>query len=222
MNRAARRQALGVAGLAAVALLAALTLSPRALVDRLAGLTADPVAFVAVLGAVYLARPFLLWPVTALAVLVGYLYGPAVGIPVALAGTGLSNLPPFLIARRADAEAGLLAPFGAAGDRLVGAVGEIRGVLAARLLPLPGDAVSYGAGLSGISTGSFLVGTVVGEVPWATVAVLTGDSMRRLSLSSLAPSIELVAAAAGLSLLVLAGPVYSHLAGPSGRSSGGQ
>ena len=222
MNPAARRQALGVAGLAAVALLAALTLSPGALVDRLTGLTADPVAFVAVLAAVYLARPFLLWPVTALAVLVGYLYGPAIGVPVALAGTGLSNLPPFLIARRADAEAGLLAPFGMAGDRLVGAVGEVRGVLAARLLPLPGDAVSYGAGLSGISTGSFLVGTVVGEVPWATVAVLTGDSMRRLSLSALGPSLELVAAAAGLSLLVLAGPVYSHLAGPGGRSSGSQ
>lgn len=222
MNRATRRQALGVAGLAAVAVLAALTLSPRALVDRLTGLTADPVAFVAVLGAVYLVRPFLLWPVTALAVLVGYLYGPAVGLPVAVAGTGLSNLPPFLIARRADAEAGLLAPFATAGDRLVGTVGEVRGVLAARLLPLPGDAVSYGAGLSGISTGSFLVGTVVGEVPWATVAVLTGDSMRRLSLSALGPPLEVVAAAAGLSLLVLAGPVYSHLAGPGGRSSGSQ
>ena len=222
MNRAARRQALGVAGLAAVALLAALTLSPRVLVDRLTGLTADPVAFVAVLGAVYLVRPFLLWPVTALAVVVGYLYGPVVGLPVALAGTGLSNLPPFMIARRADTEAGLLAPFGAAGDRLVGAVGEIRGMLAARLLPLPGDAVSYGAGLSGISTGTFLAGTVVGEIPWATVAVLTGDSMRRLSLSALGPSLEVVAAAAGLALLVLAGPLYSHFAGPSGRSSGGR
>jgi uncharacterized membrane protein YdjX (TVP38/TMEM64 family) len=222
MGRATRRQALGVAGLAAVALAAALTLSPGVLVDRLTGLTADPVAFVAVLGAVYLARPFLLWPVTALAVLVGYLYGPVVGVPVALAGTGLSNLPPFLIARRADTDAGLLAPFGTAGDRLVGTVGEVRGVLAARLLPLPGDAVSYGAGLSGLSTGPFLVGTVVGEVPWATVAVLTGDSMRRLSLSAVRPSLELVAAGAGLALLVLAGPVYGHFVGPNGRSSGGQ
>lgn len=222
MNRAARRQALGVAGLAAVALVAALTLPPQVLVDRLTGLTADPVAFVAVLGAVYLARPFLLWPVTALAVIVGYLYGPVVGLPVALIGTGLSSLPPYLIARRVNTETGLLAPFGTAGDRLVGAVGAVRGVLAARLLPLPGDAVSYGAGLSGLPTGSFLVGTVVGEVPWATVAVLTGDSMRRLSLSALGPSLELVAAAAGLAVLVLAGPVYSHLAGPSGRSSRGQ
>jgi uncharacterized membrane protein YdjX (TVP38/TMEM64 family) len=217
MNRAARRQALGVGTLAAVAALAALTLSPGAVVDRLTGLTAHPVQFVAVLGAVYLVRPFLLWPVTALAVVVGYLYGPLLGVPVALAGTGLSNLPPFLIARSADADAGLLAPFGAAGDRLVETVGEFRGVLAARLLPLPGDAVSYGAGLSELSVGTFLAGTVLGEVPWATVAVLTGASMRSLSLSAVRPSLPVVAAAAGLAALVLAGPLYSHLSGPSGQ-----
>lgn len=217
MNRAVRRQALGVGTLAAVAAVAALTLSPGAVVDRLTGLTATPAQFVVVLAAVYLVRPFLLWPVTALAVVVGYLYGPVLGVPVALAGTGLSNLPPFLIARRADARAGLLAPVGAAGDRLVGSVGEFRGMLAARLLPLPGDAVSYGAGLSGLSAGTFLAGTVLGEVPWATVAVLTGASMRSLSLSAARPSLPVVAAAAGLAVLVLAGPLYDHLAGPTGQ-----
>ena len=214
MNRAARRQALGVAGLAAVALVAALTLPPQVLVDRLTGLTADPVAFVAVLGAVYLARPFLLWPVTALAVIVGYLYGPVVGLPVALAGTGLSALPPYLLARRVDG--GPLASLGGAGRRVADAVGAFRGVVAARLVPIPGDAVSYGAGFAGLPPGRFLAGTVIGEIPWATAAVITGASMRSLSLS---PAItpELVVAAAGVAVLVLAGPVYEHVKSPDGR-----
>ena len=214
MNQAAGRQALGVAGLAAVALLAALTLPPRVLVNRLAGLTADPVAFVAVLGAVYLVRPFLLWPVTALAVLVGYLYGPVVGLPVALAGTGLSALPPYLLARRVDG--GPLASLGGAGRRVADAVGAFRGVVAARLVPIPGDAVSYGAGFAGLPPGRFLAGTVIGEIPWATAAVITGASMRSVSLS---PAItpELVVAAAGVAVLVLAGPVYEHVKSPDGR-----
>jgi len=214
MDRAARRQLLGVASLVAVAVTAALVTSPRALLAALTGLTDRPLWLAVALAAVYLVRPFLLWPVTALAVALGYLYGPVVGLPVALAGTGLSALPPYLLARRVDG--GPLASLGAAGRRVADAVGAFRGVVAARLVPLPGDAVSYGAGLAGLPPGRFLAGTVVGEIPWAAAAVITGASMRSLSLSP-AVTPELVVAAAGVAVLVLAGPVYGYVNAPDGR-----
>jgi uncharacterized membrane protein YdjX (TVP38/TMEM64 family) len=217
MDRATSRQLLGVATLLAVAAAAALVLSPAALLAALTGLADRPLRLALALTAVYLVRPFLLWPVTLLAVAVGYLYGPVVGVPVALLGTGLSNLPPFLLARRTGADAGLLAPLAGTGRRLVGTVGDRRGVLAARLLPLPGDAVSYGAGLARVPPGAFLVWTVVGELPWATAAVLTGHSMRSFSASAVRFSPELVVAAAGAAVLILAGPVYGYLANGAGQ-----
>jgi uncharacterized membrane protein YdjX (TVP38/TMEM64 family) len=122
-------------------------------------------------------------------------------------------LPPFLLARYASSDAG---PFGAIGDRgsrLADAVGETRGVLAARLSPVPGDAVSYGAGLSEVSVGAFLLGTIVGEIPWALVAVFAGDSMRTLALSGFALSPAAVIVIASLGVVVLSGPLYSRLRG---------
>lgn len=201
-----------MACLGTVALLAAVLFSPATLVAELEHLATHPVQFALVLAAVYLVRPFLLWPVSAVALVLGYLYGP-VALPLALVGAGLTGLPPFLLARYANSEAGVLGAVASTGRDLVDAVGETRGVLAGRLSPVPGDAVSYGAGLSDVGVGAFLVGTVIGEIPWAVVTVFAGDSMRTLALSGFSPGPAAVVAIAGLGVLVLSGPIYARVRG---------
>jgi len=212
MKRATARQLVGVAGLVGLAGGAALFSSPAAVIGGLEELAARPLAFAAVLIGLYLVRPFLLWPVSSVAIALGYLYGPAVAIPLALAGAALTGLPPFLIGRYARTDLGLFGTIGDTGERLVETVGATRGVIAARLSPVPGDPISYAAGLSGIPVRSFLAGTVVGEIPWAIVTVFTGASMRSLALSSASLEPELIVALAGLAVIVLAGPLYNHLA----------
>ncbi len=209
MERATYRQLLGMGCLGAVALGAATLYSPATVVARLEHLATHPVQFALVLAGVYLIRPFLLWPVSSVALVLGYLYGPVVALPVALAGAALTGLPPFLIARHAGDE-GLLGFVGTSGRDLVDTVGETRGVLAARLSPIPGDPVSYGAGVSDVSVGAFLVGTVLGEVPWALVTIFAGDSMRQLSVSGFSYSPAALVAMAGLAVIVLSGPLYSR------------
>lgn len=213
MHRATGRQLVGAATLVAVAVLAAVVLSPEQVVGELEHLATHPLRFGAALALVYLARPFLFWPVSSIAVVLGYLYGPVAALPLALAGAGLTGLPPFVIARSAASDVGLLGALAEPGRDLVGVVGEVRGVIAARLSPVPGDVVSYGAGLSEVSVPAFLAGTVVGEVPWAIVAVVAGDSMRTLTVTGFRPSPALLVGIAALAVLVLAGPLYRHVRG---------
>lgn len=213
MHRATRHQLVGIGALVALAGGAALVLSPATVIGELEHLASHPVQFGAALVAVYLVRPFLFWPVSLIAVVLGYLYGPVVAIPLALAGAGLTGLPPFAIARSARTDAGLLSVLAEPGHQLVGAVGATRGVIAARLSPVPGDVVSYAAGLSDVSVGAFLLGTVVGEIPWALVAALAGDSMRTLAVSGFRPSPNLVLGLAALGLALLGGPAYRRIRG---------
>jgi uncharacterized membrane protein YdjX (TVP38/TMEM64 family) len=216
MQPATRRQLLGIACLGALAGGAALLFSPSTIVAELEHLAAHPLQFAVVLCGLYLVRPFLLWPVSAPALVLGYLYGPYVALPVALVGAAVTGMPPFLVARYASTDSGLLGHVGASGRALADSVGETRGVLAARLSPIPGDPISYGAGLSEVSAGAFLAGTVLGEVPWALVTVYAGDSMRRLSVTGFSMSPAAVVAIAGLGVVVLSGPLYSRLRrGPS-------
>lgn len=213
MNRATVRQLLGLAGLAGLAVAAAVLFSPETVVTELEGLADRPLLFALALVAVYLVRPFLLWPVSSIALVLGFLYGTAVALPLALAGAAVSALPPYLVGRYAQTDIGLFGTLGASGERFVDTVGEFRGVVAARFSPVPGDPISYGAGLSGVSLKPFLAGTLVGEVPWALVTVATGASMRTLSLSEFAVSTELVVALAGLTVILLAGPLYNYYTG---------
>jgi len=210
MKRATVRQVVGVGGLVGLAAAAALVFSPETVVAELEALAEEPLLFAVALVAVYLVRPFLLWPVSSIALVLGYLYGPAVGLPLALAGAALTGLPPYCIGRYAKTDIGLFGYISNSGEGFVDTVGETRGMIAARLSPVPGDPISYGAGLSGVSLRPFLAGTVVGEIPWALVTVFTGASMRTLSLSEFAVSPELVVALAGLALIVLAGPLYNR------------
>lgn len=215
MEAVTRRQVVGLAGLAGLAVVVSTLFSPETVVGELEALASRPLLFALALLAVYLVRPFLLWPVSSIALFLGYLYGPTVAFPLALLGAGFTALPPYLIGAYTRTDMGLFGTVCDSGGRFVETVGEFRGVIAARLSPIPGDPISYGSGLSGVSLRPFLLGTVVGEVPWALVAVVTGASMRTLTLSEFAVSPELVIAFAGMAVIVLAGPVYNHVSSPT-------
>jgi uncharacterized membrane protein YdjX (TVP38/TMEM64 family) len=210
MRQSTRRQVFGLAVLAGIALVAAVAVSPARFLREIEHLAAHPLLFVLALSAVYLLRPLVVWPISAVSVLVGYVYGLEIGFTVALVGAVATCLPPFLLARQATGDGGVFGELGATGERLVGVTGEFRGVLAGRLAPVPADAVSYAAGLSGVSASAFLGATFLGEIPWVTAAVLAGASMRQLTLQGLQNGLPLVVGAASLAVLVLAGPAYRH------------
>ncbi len=211
MRAATRRQLVGVAGLLSLAGLAAVLFSPAAVLAGLERLAARPAVFALALVALYLIRPFLLWPVTSVAVLLGYLYGPAVGFVLAILGAALTALPPYLLGRYASEDIGLFGYVSDTGEQFFETTGDVRGVVAARFSPVPGDPISYAAGLCHVSPAPFLAGTMIGEVPWAVVAVFAGASMRTLNLSSFTVGPMLVIALAGLAVLLLAGPTYRRL-----------
>jgi uncharacterized membrane protein YdjX (TVP38/TMEM64 family) len=215
MNAATRRQLASVVGLLAVAGIAGVVLSPARVVTELEHLAAHPLQFGLALAVVYLVRPFLFWPVSSIAILLGYLYAPAVAIPVALLGAGFTGLPPFALARYANSDAGVFRVFAEPARDIVDAVGEVRGVVGGRLSPVPGDVVSYAAGLSEVSVGAFLLGTVIGEIPWALVAVVAGNSMRTLTVSGFRPDPLVLLGIAGLAVLVVGRPLYRHLRDPA-------
>jgi uncharacterized membrane protein YdjX (TVP38/TMEM64 family) len=196
------RIAAGVVLLAVLA--AAVLVAPETALRRVAWLAADPLRFGVALLAVALLRPLVAWPTTLLAVAAGYGYG-AVGLPYALALITLTSVPPFAVARRFGRDSWVAG----AGERVVREAGDLRSVVASRLLPAPSDVVSAAAGVSGVSLPTFLVGTAVGELPWAVAGVLAGSSLDSLREASLgAVDVRLVAAAALAAFLILAGPVY--------------
>ncbi len=204
--RRAHRLAAGGALLVVIAASALLT-SPQWLLDRVEWLTADPMRFVAALLLLAVARPFLAWPTTLLAVVVGYGWGVQ-GLPVALALIVLTSVPLFLIGRR-SATGGR---FAAAGQRAVDVTGSLRSVVVSRLLPAPSDVVSFGAGLSGVPLRAFALGTAIGELPWAFAGVVAGESIGAVLAEGLGAvvSARLVVAAALVGLLLVAGPAYRH------------
>jgi uncharacterized membrane protein YdjX (TVP38/TMEM64 family) len=208
MQRATRRQLVGTGLVTATALLAAIVLSPATVLAKLSALSTNPAAFLAVVFALYLLRPVLMWPISLLSMVVGYGLGIEFGLPVAFAGALVTNLPPFLIARYVRTDAGVLGLAARAGESVVEVTGAFRSIAAARLAPSQPDVVSYGAGLSGVSVGTYIVATLVGEIPWIVAAVLAGDSMRTLSTQGLDHSLSLVVGASALAVLLLAGPVY--------------
>lgn len=210
MNDPTYRQLLGIAGLVAIGVVASFALSLDSLLSGLEALAARPLVFAGLLLGVYLIRPFLLWPVSSIAIVLGYLYDPMVAIPVAILGAAISGLPPYFIGSYFQTDAGVFGWVGASGEQIVAVVGETRGVIAARFSPVPGDPISYSCGLSGVSLRSFFVGTAIGEIPWAIVAVFAGASMRTVSMTGEVASIEFALSLLGLAALILAGPVYSH------------
>lgn len=216
MNRRFVGVGYAVAGmvLAAVAAFAWLS-SPDVVLASLTRLAADPLAFGAALLALTAVRPFLAWPTTLLAVVVGFGYG-WIGVPVGVALLVSTAVPPYGLARagrvRVRSDVRSVDRLCAAGERLADAAGSARAVAATRLLPVPSDAVSIGAGASGIRLRPFLIGTAVGELPWVIAGVAVGVSLDRLAageLSAVDPTA--IVAMAGIGALLLAGPVYRTL-----------
>lgn len=206
MDRATRRQLIGVATLGAVAVAAALVASPTRLAREVAALSDRPALFTVLLAVAYGGRFLVAWPISALSILVGVVLG-ARGIPVAVAGAVVTCCPPYLLARRVESGVGPLGTLAVHGERYFGATGHFRGVVAARLAPLPADSVSYTAGLSRVPLGAYLAGTLLGELPWVTAAVLVGASAETLTTEGVV-SPSLLAGGVALAVLLLAGPAY--------------
>jgi uncharacterized membrane protein YdjX (TVP38/TMEM64 family) len=216
MNRAVKRQVLGVAALLAVVAVAHL-LAPNSPLAALDSLTSRPMAFAGVLVVVYLVRPLVAWPISLVSAVVGYAYGVWLGFPIALVGTIVTSMAPFLFARRYRPSGGPIGRLGEHGRDAVAASGGTRAVLAARLAPVPADAISFGAGLANVSLGAFVLGTLLGEIPWTFVAVLAGSSLDSLRMGGIGPDPALIAAMALAAVLLLARPVHEHVIRPAGE-----
>ncbi|MFC6733299.1 TVP38/TMEM64 family protein [Haladaptatus sp. DYSN1] len=211
MDRATRRQLVGIALVGSAILVASLVFSPRELFTAFARLTDDPVRFAVVLALAYLLRPLVAWPVTPLSIVVGYVYGVTVGIPIALVGIVVTAVPPFFLARYFP-ENGIIGKARDVGSQFFSATGETRGVIASRLIPIPTDIISYSAGLAGVRTWPFVVGTLVGEAPWAIAGVLAGNSMETLTTEGVSGvGLPVVLGAAALAFLLVAGPLLRRL-----------
>lgn len=213
MDLTGRRQVLAGSLLAVLGAVGVLVLSPERVLRSVAGLGERPLLFAGCLLVAYGLRPLVLWPISALSILVGFVLGVPFGVPVALAGAVYTSLPPYLLARYAPGEDGPLARIRRVGQRVTEATGDGRGLTAARLLPLPADPVSYAAGLAGISLPTYVLATAAGELLWVVAAVAAGASMRTFTLEGTGSGLGLIAGAAGLGLLLLAGPVYRRVRG---------
>ena len=202
-----------VAGLLAVVAVGAgaLLVSPTTALDRLRAVSRDPFLFGAVLLGLYLIRPLFAWPTTILSVAVGYGYG-FLGIPVALSGIALTTVPPFLAVRWFDRGTDV-DRIAEASERFFATTGDFRGVVAARIAPIPADAVTCAAGLGDVRLRTVVAGTVVGEVPWTVLAVAVGTSADRLT----AGHLERIGVPASLAMLAIATIL---LAGPARRALG--
>ena len=211
VSQATRRQVASLAGLAVLFGGAALVFSPEAVLSSLAGLSERPWLFLSAITVLFLVRPLLMWPVSVFAVTIGYVLGIEYGIPVAVAGTVVSNTVVFLLARYARTDAGVVGFASRSSDRFVDLTGELRGVVVARLAPVPADVVSSAAGLSDVSLRAYVVGTLIGETPWIAAEVVAGSSMHTLSVHGLSHSLSLLVGASALSAVLLARPVYRYV-----------
>ena len=133
-------------------------------------------------------------------------------IPVALAGAVVTALPAYAVARYLGHDAGFLARVGDAAGVVRRTTGDLRGVVAVRLAPLPTDPVSYAAGLAGVPLRAYVAGTAVGEAPWVVAAVLLGASAGELTTAGGADPLLVVTTVVLAALLAVSGPAYRRLA----------
>jgi len=108
----------------------------------------------------------------------GVLYGPMYGSMIAVVSASFGATAAFLVSRRlgrSSVEA-LHNPRSRAIDARLARSGS-RGLLVLRILPIvPFNVLNYAAGLSGISTRSFVAGTVVGIIPGTIALTVLGSS----------------------------------------------
>lgn len=186
--------------------LAGIIFSPATVIERVHTVLYSP-WFPVVLVGLYLVRSLLAWPITALAVLVGYRYGLVVGVPVALAGAAVSTFVPYAIVRYLQFDSGVLGRAADNSDKFFAETGDLRGLIAARVAPVPAEATSLAAGAAELRPSTFVLGTVIGEIPWAIAAVMIGHSMHQLSLSTVSISPWLILATIVATAVIIAGPI---------------
>ena len=194
---------LGFGSLIAIGVL----IGPGPLIERLQAVLNSP-WFPVVLVGLYLVRPFLGWPITVLSALVGYKYGILYGVPIALLGAVGSTLIAYAGMRYFEFDSGVLGWAADESGDFFSSAGDLRGMLAARIAPVPAEATSLAAGAAEVRPSTFILGTAIGEIPWAVAAVTIGHSMYRLTLSDISFSPWLIAATVVASLIILAGPTY--------------
>ncbi|MFO7834878.1 MAG: VTT domain-containing protein [Halohasta sp.] len=198
------RLGIGTATLLAVGLAAWLG-SPAAALDGFEALASRPLAFAAAVFVVALLRPACAWPTLVLSIAVGYAAGLA-GLPLAVTALVITSLPPYWFGNSMAGDGRLIS----AGRTLLAETGGIRGVTAARLLPVPSDVISVAAGAVGVRLRPYLAGTALGELPWAILGLVVGRSVDHLTTGDLAGAVDpwLLAGMTATAILLLAGPSY--------------
>jgi uncharacterized membrane protein YdjX (TVP38/TMEM64 family) len=199
-----RRWAVGLLVVALIGL--AVTVRPARVVPTIRTTIFSP-WFPLVLVGLYALRPFVGWPVMVLSALVGFRYGVLVGLPIALAGAVVTSLVPYGAGRIAPESGRLVGRFSTGSQAYFQRTGGVRGVVAARLAPLPAEPVSAAAGAGGVSVPAFVLGTVVGETPWTIAAVSIGHSMTVFAVSAVTVDWWLVSAGVLVAVALLARPV---------------
>lgn len=87
--------------------------------------------------------------------------------------------------------------------------GPIRGVVASRLVPIPSDISTCAAAVSGVKYHQFVLGTLVGELPWTIAAVVVGASAATITTAGLGElGLTLTVACVLAAAVLLAGPIY--------------
>jgi len=185
--------------------LAAWLVSPAVALSGFERLSTPPLLFAAGVLGVAVIRPICAWPTLLLSVGIGHAYGFA-GLPLALVALVFTSLLPYRFGTVVTRDGRLTAT----GQRFIAETGGVRGVTAARLLPLPSDTISVAAGAVGVPLGPFLAGTLLGELPWAVLGILVGRSVDLLTTGELSGVVDpwLLAGMSAVAVLLVAGPCY--------------
>ena len=226
-----RSRALAGALVAVGMVAAGVLVSPTTVLETVDAMAADPVLFGVAVAGLYLVRPALAWPTTPLAAVVGYGFGVAAGVPIALAGVVTTVLPTFVAVRwltgddtalAADNDGGLLERAGETVARYYDTAGPLRGVTASRLAPIPSDVATCAAAVSDVDLRHLIVGTAFGELPWTIAAVVVGASAATVSTNGLGDlGLALSLGCALAATLLLAGPLYRALRARTQRRADG-
>lgn len=132
--------------------------------------------------AAYLVRPLLLFPASLLTIAAGVLFGPVVGIPVAVVAATGSALVAFQVGKTFSPAAMCEGEGASVIDRWSGRMREesFLTVMLMRLAFLPYDLVNYAAGFVRIHPGAFVAATALGSLPGTVAFVLAGASLERV------------------------------------------
>lgn len=150
-----------------------------------------PLAFFAA-HAVVTVLPF---PRTAFTLAAGLLFGPALGIALAVSASACSALLALLLVRAAGWQLNRLTAHPRV-DALDARLRERGGfaVLSLRLIPaVPFSVLNYAAGASSVRTGPYLLATLIGLLPGTSAVVILGDALT----GEVSPTLMLVSLCTG-------------------------